>query len=162
MVQHRIQLTGSEMLLAGQAGVLRSIQHRVKNTKQRHGAQNGPYGWGMDLIGALGEAAVGKWSGRWWSGMGMGIAAGDVGPLEVRCVDSPDRRLILHADDKDESPYILVVAQPPEFILKGWMLGREGKDERFWSDPTGKNRHAFFVPDEELHNMQQLDDIQWT
>jgi len=156
-----IKLTTAEMLLAGQVGVMRSVRHRLKGTEHRHGADGGFYGWGMDLLGALGEAAVAKWSGIWWSGMGMGTEAGDVGPLEVRCVESVKRRLILHPDDKDHAPYILVCAEPPNFTLMGWMLGREGKRKEYWADPQGTNRHAYFVPNDCLNTMQQLEKSEW-
>ena len=76
-------------------------------------------------------------------------------------MDSKNKRLILHDDDKDNRPYILVYADAPDFYIKGWMMGADGKEKKYWSDPQGTNRHAYFVPDEDLISINELELSIW-
>ena len=109
----------------------------------------------------MGEACVAKWGGLWWSGSLGDYQADDVQKLQVRTVDHPMKRLILHDDDKDDRPYVLVYANPPEFYIKGWIMGADGKDKKYWSDPQGTNRHAYFLPDDVLHDINELEIGLW-
>jgi len=43
-----------------------------------------------------------------------------------------------------------------KYSIKGWILGAEGKRKEYWSDPTGKDRPAFFVPQSALHSPNEL------
>jgi hypothetical protein len=117
--------------------------------------------WAINIYGTMGEACVAKWGGLWWSGSLGDYQADDVQKLQVRTVDHSKKRLILHDDDKDDRPYVLVYADPPDFYIKGWIMGADGKDKQYWSDPQGTNRHAYFLPDDVLHNINELEIGLW-
>jgi hypothetical protein len=59
----------------------------------------------------------------------------------------------LHPDDKDEDLFFYVVGTNGAYDIYGWLHGANGKQEKYWSDPTGNNRHAFFVPVADLGHM---------
>jgi hypothetical protein len=40
-------------------------------------------------------------------------------------------------------------------------MGADGKDKQYWSDPQGTNRHAYFLPDDVLHNINELEIGLW-
>lgn len=58
----------------------------------------------------------------------------------------------MHRDDVGDPPhhyFVLARGVFPTFNLVGWLLGKEGKKERYWTDPN-TGRPAFFVPDYKL------------
>lgn len=126
----------------------------------REGRRPSSYGnpegdrWGADIEGACAEAAVAKALNRYWSpAVGpVDRQSGDVGRLQVRGTKDHGNRLILHPDDADDVGYVLVTGTAPDYVLRGWIWGREGKDERYWCDP-GTSRPAYFVPQERLRSM---------
>ena len=64
-------------------------------------------------------------------------------------------RLILHPKDKDEAVFILLTGKAPTFTAKGWIYGKKGKLEKYWTDPkTG--RPAFFIPQKDLNPIGTL------
>jgi hypothetical protein len=48
----------------------------------------------------------------------------------------------------------LVTGLAPVFILRGWIWGREGKRDEWWTDPAC-GRPAFFVPQNALRPMRK-------
>jgi len=74
----------------------------------------------------------------------------DVNGWEVRSTPNKNNRLILHEDDDDNSPFVLVINEYPYFRFPGWIRAAEGKQKHWWSDPSRKDRHAFFVPQASL------------
>lgn len=116
-----------------------------------------------DLMGAEGELAVSKalslpWDGEWlpievWDS--WKLDGNDVGSLEVRTTDHENGRLILHPNDKDDVPYILVIStHRPQYKLAGWMLARDGKQEKYWRNDVP--RPCFMVPQGSLRPMSEL------
>ena len=153
----KVELTPSEMLLASQLGVMRMVQNIRDKSKSKNGAPTDSQAWAINIIGAMGEACVSKWGGIWWSGALGNYKADDSGKLQVRTVDHPKKRLIIHDEDKDDRPYLLVYADAPEFYIKGWIMGADGKNKKYWSDPQGTQRHAYFVKDEDLISINELE-----
>lgn len=123
---------------------MRTVQNRKENRKQRYGCE--PQGWTEAVEGACGEMALAKLLGVFWSGAVGNLDAADVGHLQVRTTALPKGSLILHPTDADDEIFILMIGTAPAFQAVGWCFGREGKQQRFWHDPTGKGRWAFFVP----------------
>jgi hypothetical protein len=111
----------------------------------------------LHVIGAWGEAVIAKATGIYWAG-DLGApdrGAPDVGRFHVRATLRPDGRLILHPDDHDDAPYVLVVPQRlPRFCIVGWCYGRDGKQAAYWENSNG--RPAFFVPWSALTSFAQF------
>lgn len=75
--------------------------------------------------------------------------------VHVRGTKYPTGRLILHDSDPDEI-FILVCGQCPTYNVVGYTFADLGKQDKFLSDPTGRNRHAYFVPQSELFPIETL------
>jgi len=120
--------------------------------------------WGMDssktfdahCYGCLAELVVAKHLGVWWSGEGL-YEFSDVGQVEVRYAHKRNYRLILHDDDHDNRPYVLVTGEGSlgTFWIDGWIMGCDGKNDDWWEDP-GTARPAYFVPRDQLRPMDEL------
>lgn len=113
-----------------------------------------PNGGEIHVAGCLAEFAVAKAFGLPWDGeyfdnerwMKWRLDGHDVSGIEVRSTRRHDGRLLLQRQDKDDSPYVLVRTHArPRFQIVGWILGREGKQQRFWTE-VGYGRPCYFVP----------------
>ena len=156
-----ITLTWSEMQVAHEVAGQRIIMNLRGGAKAKRGAPKGIKGDALHLMACRAEMAVAKHLGRFWSGAVGDYSAADIGPglgIEVRGTEYPDGRLIVHGDDDDpdDSIFVLVIANGPVMTLPGWMKGRVAKQQQWWSDPTGENRPAFFVPQGALWDMDEL------
>lgn len=137
-----------------QVGLMRKLVGRKRGLAHAHNYQ-GDDRWSMDIESAASEAAVAKALNLYWSPGGVRATA-DVGDLvQVRWSSRPNARLILHNEDTDLQPFVLVTGTVPNFAVVGWILGSEGKQEKYWSDP-GTGRPAYFVPQDELKDMTLL------
>jgi hypothetical protein len=143
-----IVLTGSEILLAANAGIMRHTENIKKNTVLRYQKPNMNH-WQLMVEGALGEMAVAKHLNIYWSGKGV-IGGGDVDDHEVRTTAYDTGRLICHPEDKDNKKYWLVTGSNGTYTIRGWILGIRAKQEQYWDDPEG-GRPAYFIPQKDLH-----------
>lgn len=161
MREVEVYLTWSEVMLAATVGVRRHIEDVAKKRKDRHGCDPKD-GWTQHIQGALGEMVVAKHFDLFWSGNLGDLEAADAGELQVRATPYSTGCLPLHKkeeghkEDKDEDSFVLVTGIPPRFVIRGWCFGREGKKEEHWKDPTGKKRHAYFVPQSSLRPIDTL------
>jgi len=153
-----VRLSKIEFFQAVNVGVIRQMQNKAKGRKDRFGAEKMD-GWGIHIEGACGEAAVAKYLNIFYNGNIGNLSACDVNNnarnVEVRTAAKNHHSLILHKSDKDDSVYILVCGEAPVFNIKGWVMGRDGKKNEYWKDPTN-NRPAFFVPQNALKPMTEL------
>lgn len=150
-----VRLTPWEILLAAQAGLMRQVENIKLGRKPYHGAGS-LNDWQLNIEGCLGEYALAKYLGVHWSGKGD-FRGPDVGGnghpgCEVRVAMGDKRRLILHPEDGDNKVFWLVCGVNGSYRIKGWILGQNGKKEEWWTDPTGKDRWAFFVPQAALND----------
>lgn len=152
-----VTLTWPEMLTAYQVSAQRRLMALQGKFKPRYGAPEFIGADEMDLFACRAEMAVAKGLNLYWSG-GVGEFDVDVGGLvEVRSIARPGLSLIVHPKDKWWCPFVLVDASnPPHMKLVGWVFGSDAQDERFWSDPSNKNRPAYFVPQSELNPISEL------
>ena len=143
----KVSLTPSELYMAANVGCLRQCTNLRDGRKHRHGADPSQ-AWSNHIEGACGEAAVAKALGIYWNGAIGNHKAKDVGKHQVRTTSYPDGSLILHKDDPDEDLFLLVTGIAPDYEVRGWIQGFEGKNLKHWATHTG--RPAFFVPQEAL------------
>lgn len=151
-----IRLAWGECRLAMIGGAERHLRNLYLGRVPRYGQVG--HDWQSDIVGALGEWAFAKAMGFYWKGGGPDLdrGAGDVERWEIRTTEHRDGRLIVHPTDKDEAAFVLVCGGPPTFYLPGWMAGRDAKLDRFWQDPTGNGRPAYFVPQTVLRPFHEL------
>ena len=147
-----IELTRHNYFMAGPVGVSPHVKGAYK--QGRYGAGNAEGGWPFYCDGACGEMSVAKWLNVFYDGALGNFAAKDVGAIcQVRTTPYANGCLLLHPGDHDEDRFILVLAhKAPRYVLRGWLLGRDGKQQQWW---PGKNpdRPAFWVPQSELKSM---------
>ena len=146
-----VQLTNFEILDAAAVGVQRQIQNIHQGARERYGAGNSQ-NWQIALEGALGEKALAKYLGIYWAGKG-GVGNPDVGEHDVRTTAHPEGRLIVHPEDKDNRFIWLLTGVYGEYMVRGGILAKDAKHKRWWSDPTGKGRHAYFIHQERLSHI---------
>lgn len=141
-----LKLSEAEIFMGALAGVTRCIKG-MRSLDDRYGVDRT---WDIDIEGCLAEMALAKFLNLYWRGINK-VKGTDVGEkTECRSTSYLNGRLILHEDDDDDTRYWLVTGVLGHYHIRGWILGCNGKAERFWQDPTGKNRWAFFVPQNEL------------
>lgn len=142
------RLSYDEIVQGSIAGILRQLENLRDKRKAAHGCGS-ENDWQIHIEGCLGEMALAKHLGVYWS---KGSFRGDdVQNLQVRTRSRHTYDLILHRDDPDDKRFYLVTGVNGRYQIHGWILGRTGKQEKFWSDPA-KGRPAFFVPKSELSN----------
>lgn len=137
-----VSLSSWEILLAAQAGIMRQVENLKKGRKPYYGAGTRA-DWQLHIEGCLGEYALAKFLGLHWSG--QGFRGDDVGRYQVRTGSQEGHRLILHPDDADDHIFWLLCGANGAYGVKGWVMGRDGKQDVYWKDP-GTGRPAFFVP----------------
>jgi hypothetical protein len=144
-----------ELTIAAMTGVLRYIENVYGETSDRYGAERD---WSMDITAAIGEMAVARLLNEYWSPGTPRSADLARHNLEVRSTSWWHGSLILHPDDADEHPFILVTIRGAEARIAGWCFGIEGKRKEYWSVERQRAlRHpCFMVPQERLSPVEEL------
>lgn len=150
-----VALSVAEVALAAGVGVRRQCSAILNRRASAHG-DRGALDWQLHVEGALAEFAVAKHLGAFWSGAHDDLQADDVGRYQVRSTPHVNPWLRIHPSDPDDRPFICVAGLNGTYTLHGWLLGREGKREEWWRDPTGSGRPAFFIPTTALRPMAML------
>lgn len=139
-----ITLTWSECLLASQIGMLRQIESLKKGLPDKHGFDG--LGWDVHIEGAMGELAVAKYLGVYWSGsVNTFKNLPDVDSLEIRTRSKPEYELIVRENDSDDSVFVLVTGKCPKYTLVGCIPGAQAKSPQ-WRKTHGGRPPAYFVP----------------
>lgn len=141
-------------MTAAQVGVMRNVSAIRAGKTNQHGFDED--GWNIHIEGACGELAAAKALNIYWDGSVNTFKKGaDVGPYQIRTRSKHSYDLLVRNDDRDEDIFILVTGRAPEFVVHGWLSGRDAKQDRFLKDHG--NRHpAFFVPKSELRPLSTL------
>ncbi len=117
----------------------------------RYGYPTGaPFNVAVDVLGDLGEYAVAEHLGvevkppLWTEPRYDGdLANGD----EVRTTPYPRGHLLINPSDADDCRFWLVIADPPDFMIVGWIYGRDGKRDSYRRTPRSG---AYMVPQSAL------------
>lgn len=148
-----VTLTESEMILAGSVAIQRYAQNLARSKPEMYGAED-RYGFQYMIDGAFGECAIAKFKNLYWNGSVGNLLAKDVGTVQVRATRMEPPALILHDKDPDDDIFVLVKLLANTARICGWLYGKEGKRDAFWSVGKGGNRPAFFVPVENLRQVK--------
>ena len=148
-----VELTHQEMILAGMVGVQRQAENAVVS---RFNKANAPpqMAWRNHVCGALGEMAVAKWLGDYWSGAVGDLSVADVGKHQVRWAGRQPPELVVRPGDSPEDNYILVTGPGPPVQLVGWIEGELAFQKN--AEPRGGRPPAHFVPWNETRLMRDL------
>ena len=117
-----MRLTYGQLSMASHVAIMRRASNMLKGLPPRYGASNGEGSWEMDINACCAELAVARYTNLFWCGSLNDFSARDVGGIiDVRSMTKSHYQLILHPDDPDGAPFVLVWTNPPEFELTGWM-----------------------------------------
>lgn len=155
-----VVLEPSEMLTASQVGLMRHIQNlKLGRIRERSDQRyNDKPHWQVQIEGALGEYALSKALGLFWSGGVGDCRALDIGGcLEVRTTAKIPAVMYITLRDKDDGVYILLNGKNGNYRVKGWIYGGEGKDDRF-RHPMGSRDggELYVVPEKALRSIDTL------
>ncbi len=152
-----IKLGWGEMVEAAVCGIGRQIVNLKEGRKPAYGADD-KNDWQKHVEGAMGERAFAKSFQLYHSGA-YKFRALDVGDCEVKTTEYASGFLPLHRSSRDDAPFVLVTGVNGDYIIRGWIYGRDGKLDEYWRDPTGKNRESrrcFCVPQSALRSLDEL------
>lgn len=143
-----VTLSWPDIRRAARVGVERHLAALDRQLPDKHGYAGD--GWSIHIEGAIGECAVAHALGRPWdASVNTFKSRPDVGPVEVRTRSRDDYELIVRVDDRDDSPYVLVVGRAPTYRVVGWCWGHEAKRPE-WVRTHGDRPPAYFVPQSAL------------
>jgi len=149
-----VTLSWWELAAASEVGRMRQLAAVRAGRPDRHGFK-GP-GWDVHIEGAAGEMAVAKGLGLYWdASVDTFKGSPDLPGIQVRTRSRDDYDLIVRPDDPDNEVFVLVTGRSPTFWLRGWINGREAKQEQ-WKRTYGGRPGAFFVPVSALHPVNNL------
>ena len=81
-------------------------------------------------------------------------------PCKYRTIGPDFEALIIRPDDNLRDYYCLIVSRPPLFQIKGWMQGKETRQER-WLREEACRPAAWFIPSRYLHKNFSMFWILW-
>ena len=110
----------------------------------------------QETVGACAEMAVSKALGfPWTPSVNTFHHIADVGKeIEVRGTTRIDGSLIVRDNDPDHRFYFLVVGEPPNLEVVGYIQGSKAKQEQWLRNPNG-HRESWFVPQNELQKLRE-------
>lgn len=151
----RVNLEWFEVSRAALVGVSRNVEALRKGLHNARPTNDSE--WHIHILGALGECAFAKATGRYWSGsVNTFKAGGDIGDsIQIRTRSKHTYDLIVRDDDKDDDLFVLVTGGPNEFVVHGWMRARDAKKEEYRQN-YGNYGAAFFVPKSRLLDISSL------
>jgi hypothetical protein len=156
-----VVLGAHELAYAWRIAKERTTSSASRGYQNRHG-YNGDR-LRIDLTGAAGELAGCNALGLPWPASVNTFKLPDAG-RDIQIRTAPCRRvipphdfgtLIVRPDDPLDHRFVLVVGNPPHFVLKGWVLGREARVLGDWR-AEAERPAAWFVPWWRLHT-----DLSW-
>ena len=151
----KVQLDWGEIFNSAMVGVYRQIASLKDGRRDQHGF-NGDDGWTIHIEGAAGETAVAKALNRYLKPtFNVFKSVRDVDMWEVRTRSKHDYDLIVRKGDGDSIPFILVTGRIPNFVVHGWIYGKDAKQDK-WVAEYGGRPPAWFVPKGELNSLDTL------
>jgi hypothetical protein len=149
-----IELTQMEQYVAAQIGIARTMRNRRLGNTPRFG-QKVENTWANDIEGAMGEMALAKFLGVYWT-ENSAPQAPDVGENdEVRTTEYVNGHLLLHKCDHDDRRYWLLTGVNGKYVVRGWLFGREKDDDPDWW--RGEiDRPCYYVPQDDLRAPEEV------
>ena len=150
----KIKLTVSEIRVAAQVGVARKLSSMEKNLNQNE-SYNYQKAWDYDINGAAAELAFCKWKGIHWSASVDNFTGADVGDdIQIRNAQKDDGSLAIKEHDQNDHVFVLLTGRIPEFTLRGWIRGKDGKKPH-WKSNINKGQDTWLVPQEALRKIPE-------
>ena len=140
-----IVLDPDDMEWAEVVGQTRQQRREAAGHKNAHASMDA----GEDhILGAMGECAYSRLSGRPWTGALLDIGGdNDVDGVQVRTRREHHYDLYLWPDDKRDAWWVLMTGHGPTFVCQGRIWGAAACDERYFTpaNPSRFPRAACYV-----------------
>lgn len=152
-----ISLSWYEVAMGSEIGRLRQVVSIAKGLPDNHGFQG--CGWSVHIEGACAELAVAKALGVYWNGSVNNFGGPDLfhpikGNIQVRLAGSHGQ-LIVRPGDSPSDIWVLVTGKSPNYVVHGWILGKDAKRPE-WLKDYGGRPPAYFVPPTALNPIESL------
>jgi hypothetical protein len=145
-----------EVKVAYFVGEERHSSAMVKGLCEAHGA-NRTDSLKNHVVGAMAEAAVAKALNIYWDCSVDVFNRADLQPdIGVRSTPYDHGHLIIHNEDPDDRRFVLATGDDGHFVVRGWMIGRDAKQPKWWRTPNNRPS-AFWVPQSELRPICELE-----
>lgn len=152
----RVILTEQEMRFAADTGIMRRIVSMRQGLKDSAGYSGRAGGvWQMDVLGAMGELAVAKALGAYWTPGINTFKLPDVMDLHVRATEHKAGRLIVRPNDRP-GWYVLVVIDAPAFDVIGFCGLEFARQDQFRAVPEPGRPPCWAVPQSHLAPIEWL------
>lgn len=151
-----MSLTTAECLLAAQVGCTRHV--KALPYTQQDGNKPG-LGWDEDINGAGGELMVAKYFGVYWPGFDNDGKGCDIGRMQIKTTTIWNGRLVVRNTEDENDACILVIGKMPTYSICGWLLAKDARQDKYLYNPsnnTNTNKPAYFVPQVDLHHIDDL------
>jgi hypothetical protein len=145
----KIVLTGAEIQIASMVGVQRQLEDIKWENHEKLGEKK-ELAWQRHIEGALSECALAKHLGVYWNKRPHNEP--DVGTVDVRATHYATGRLRIDPKDKDDKKFYLLTGLNGTYIIRGWMYGKDGKQEKYWTSPDPNRPPCFWIPQSDLRN----------
>lgn len=149
------------------AKVARNLSNtlRKRGVKNAHGLRKRDATAELEEGGAQAELAASLMLGVEWTASKSNDPFGpDIGTrTQVRSSNKPrgHHSLIVRPRDIEkygDVPFLLVIQNGPNFVIKGWMMALEAtRVGRLWDGNDRQRPEAWFVPEEKLHPIETLE-----
>lgn len=148
--------TDAEVMEAAFGGSFRRLVAIKLGRVHRHAYDGADAGgtWTMDIEAFGAEMLVARYFGKYHGWQEETDEDGDVGVIQVRHTLRRDGCLIVHPDDRDEAPFVLVVGSMPYQQIIGGIFGSRAKAKEWWRDDV--RNPAYFVPQEALSPLKPI------
>jgi len=166
MTHKIIRLEWFEIAMAAEIGNRRQIEAMRANKKPAYSFLDGSQTqdeWELHIQGAMGECAVAKYYRLYWNGSVNTFKLADIdGKIQVRTRRKDYYDLLVRPADSDNDIFILVTgvvgSYSQSLTIRGWCWGHEAKRKQ-WSKTHGNRPAAYFVPQNQLHDMGKLKEL---
>jgi hypothetical protein len=145
----KIALSTAEIQIASMVGIQRQIEDIKWNNHEKLGEKK-ELAWQRHIEGALSECALAKYLGVYWNKRPHNEP--DVGDVDVRATHYLNGKLRIDLKDKDDKKYYLLTGLNGEYIIRGWMYGRDGKNQKYWTTLDPDRPPCFWIPQSDLNN----------
>lgn len=154
-----IYLTHDEVEKARHYGTLRQEHSVQQGRTDRHGLDPAK-GLEVNILGVCGEIALARFLkiDPFTPTVDAPKHEPDVGPYQVRAVSSALHSLLIREDDNPESIFWLVAKTyvTDLFIIKGWLMAKNGMRKEWLTDRGNGREPAYFVPQARLKRPDQI------
>jgi hypothetical protein len=145
----KIALSTAEIQIASMVGIQRQIEDIKWNNHEKLGEKK-ELAWQRHIEGALSECALAKYLGVYWNKRPHNEP--DVGDVDVRATHYLNGKLRIDLKDKDDKKYYLLTGLNGEYIIRGWLYGSDGKQEKYWTTLDPDRPPCFWIPQSDLKN----------